>query len=270
MHHVEPVRISERLGNTHGDRDGTFHCQQIVWLGVRNEILAFQKFHRDEGEVVLFACIKNRHDIRVIEAASSFRFAEEALLHIFNFVSIKFLRQGHRLDGNYATDLRILAQVHHAHRALAQLFLNLVTAQHRLFDGTVEDVHARVRAPAAAAQDNRLRHRLGTFALLCQIFEVRVVACHVIVDRLGFVELALTLKIQRQVIQIVHQLVVKRHLAKFVKRHVKLTLALESQTQHAIRLSGFGIGLLLARFGQDEALGHQKDMPHYQQCRRTH
>src|SRR3546814_17963942 len=97
-------------------------------------------------------CRSDRDDGRVREAARGFGFAEEALLHAGEFVRLEFLGQRHRLDRNLAADLRILAHVDDSHRALAELLLDLVAAEHRLFQllrGIEYQRAAGMRADAA-------------------------------------------------------------------------------------------------------------------------
>ena len=77
--------------------------------------------------------------------------------------------QRHRLDRHHAADLRVLAQVDHAHRALAQLLLDLVAAQHRLFDRAAVEQHRAAGMRAAAAQDDGLGQVLGAIELGLQV-----------------------------------------------------------------------------------------------------
>ena len=92
-----------------------------------------QELHRDVAEVVLLAGVVDRDDVRVREAPGGLRLAEEALLHLGELLGLELLREGHRLDRHVAADLRILAEVHHSHRALAELLLHLEAPELGLF-----------------------------------------------------------------------------------------------------------------------------------------
>ena len=89
---------------------------------------------------------------------------------------------------------------------------------------------------------------------------------HVLEDGFGLVELALTLEIQSEVVQHIHQAVIQRHFAELVEGHVKLTLPLERQAQHAIALCGIGIGFELALFRHQETFRREQQVADQQQC----
>ena len=96
---------------------------------------------------MLLASVEDGHDVLVLQTPSGFRLTEKTLTCVNQFITRKLLAQRHGLDGYNPTDFRVLAKVHHAHRALAELFLYLVAPQHGLFDGTAVEQHgaARVR-----------------------------------------------------------------------------------------------------------------------------
>src|SRR6185436_17329364 len=99
----------------------------------------------------------------MVEASRRLGFAEEALLGVGELVRLEFRRERHRLDRDDAADLRVLAAVHDAHSALAELFLDLVAAEHRLFGAgpALHDERARVGARGRRApEDDRLRKAL--------------------------------------------------------------------------------------------------------------
>src|SRR3546814_303791 len=126
--------------------------RSVAALGMPRQVESADELHRDVCQIVLFAGVVDRDDVRVREAARGFGFAEEALLHAGEFVRLEFLGQRHRLDRNLAADLRILAHVDDSHRALAELLLDLVAAEHRLFQllrGIEYQRAAGMRAAAA-------------------------------------------------------------------------------------------------------------------------
>ena len=133
---------------------------------------------------------------------------------------------------------------------------------------SIED--AGIGASTATAEHHGLGQIFGTCNLLLQILVFRIVAMHVLIHRLRLVELALALEIERQVVQVVHQWRIKRHLAKLVECHVELALSLERQTKHAIRFRRLDIRFLLAGLSHNEALGRQQQVPNQQQGGRHH
>ena len=46
------------------------------------QVATLDEFHRDVGEVVLFAGVENGHDIGMIQPARGLRLAEEALFNL--------------------------------------------------------------------------------------------------------------------------------------------------------------------------------------------
>ena len=99
-----------------------------------------------------------------------------------------------------------LPEIDHAHGALAQFLLDLVAAEHGLFDGPpVEDHGAAVGAAAPPPRITVSDIALARGQALLEIAELRVEVGHVAEHRLGLVELALALEIQRQVVEVVHQ-----------------------------------------------------------------
>ena len=111
---------------------------------------------------------------------------------------------------------------------------------------------------AAATQDDGFRHAARTRHTLFQITEFRVVAVHVIKHGFRFIELALTLEIQREVVENFHHAIVHRQFAEFVEGHVKLPLPLKRKAQHAIGFRIFDVRFFLAFLGDNKALGHQR------------
>jgi hypothetical protein len=105
---------------------------------------------------------------------------------------------------------------------------------------------------------------LGAIDAGLDVAELRIVVEDVAERRLGLVELALALEIQRQVVDVLHHLVILRAQAEFVESHVELALALEGQAKHAVGLGGFRVGFFLAALGDEEALDRQQQMAHQQ------
>ena len=103
---------------------------------------------------MLFACVKNRHNVLVLQAASRFGLAEEAFAGIGELFAFKLIGQRHGFDGYHAANFRVFAQIHHAHSTLAQLFFNLVAAQHGLFYAAPVEQHSATRVRATAAQNH--------------------------------------------------------------------------------------------------------------------
>lgn len=117
----------------------------------------------------------------MIETPRRFRLAEEAFLDVENSSSSsRLLRQGHGLDRHHAVDLWIASLINHAHGALAEFFLDLVTPEHRLLDLTVPKHHrAGVGAATSTTKHHRFRHGLGPREALLEIAEFPVVIGHV-------------------------------------------------------------------------------------------
>ena len=141
MHDVVLVRVGERIGHARADGKHLLERQQIVGLDVGREVLALQELHRDVGEIVLFAGVVDRDDVGMSETPRGLGFAEKPLFDVLQLVGLELLRQRHRLDRHHAADLGILAEVDDAHRALAQLLLHLVAAEHWLFHAAAGQDH---------------------------------------------------------------------------------------------------------------------------------
>ena len=187
-------------------------------------------------------------------------------------VGLEFRRERHRLDRDDAADLRILAAVDHAHRALAELLLDLVAAEHRLLLAAALQHHgarvgARGRGPA---EDDRLGKLLGAVEALLDVAELGVERRHVAEDALGLVELAAALEVERERVEVLHHLLVERRLAELVERHVQLALLLEGEPEHAVGLGALGVRLLLAALGDEVALGGEQRVADHEQRRRQH
>ena len=114
---------------------------------------------------MLFARIKNSDNVLVLQAPSGFCLAKEPLACVVKLFAFKLLAQSHGLDGDDAANFRVFAQLNHAHRALAQLFFNLVAAKHGFFDAAAFQQHGAARVRTAAAQNNRFRQVFGTAQL---------------------------------------------------------------------------------------------------------
>ncbi len=219
---------------------------------------------------MLLAGIEDGDDVRVVQPAGGFRLAEEALLHVGQFLFVEFLRQRHGLDRDHAVDLGVTAQIDHAHGPLAQFLLDLVAAQHRLLHRAVlEDAGVGAPRPGAAQHDG-FRHRLGPLDAGFQILELRIEVGHVTEYGFGLVELPLALEIEGQVVQVFHHRIRQRHLAELVPGHVELSLPLEGQRQHAVGFGRLLVRLHLAALGHQEALGGQQQVADQQQGRRKH
>ena len=110
---------------------------------------------------MLFARIKNSDDVLVLQATGGFSLAKEPFARVVKLFAFKLLAQSHGFDGDYPANFRVLAQIHNAHRAFAQLFFNLVAAQHGFFDAAALQQHGAARVRATAAQNNRFRQVFG-------------------------------------------------------------------------------------------------------------
>ena len=209
--------------------------QQVGHLGIRDQVFAFQEFHGNEGEIMFLAGIENAHDVGMIQSASRFGLAEEAILGFLQFVAFKFGRECHRFDRHFAANLRIFAEIDHAHRALAQFFLHLIAAEHWLLAGAGNHHRRRTGTRGRrAAENNRLRHRFRTVHALGNIFEFGIVLIDESKRGFGFIKLAAALKIKCQRINVFQQLLIHRTFAEFVERHIELPLLLERQAQHTV------------------------------------
>src|SRR5213593_2746073 len=94
------------------------------------------------------------------QAPGGFGLAEEPLLHLGELVRLEFLGKRHGLDRHDASDFRILAEIHDAHGALAELLLHPIAAEHRLLGAPPErEGPAGVSLPAA--EDESFRHLPG-------------------------------------------------------------------------------------------------------------
>ncbi len=91
-----------------------------------------------------------------------------------------------------------------------------------------------------------------------------------LVDRLRLVELALAFEIECQAVKVAHHGVTKRNPAKTIKRSVELSLALQRQAHHPVRLGRLLVRLELAGLGDQETLGCQGQVADGQQHRRQH
>ena len=214
---------------------------------------------------MLFTRIKNGHNVLMLQTACGFSLAEKPLTRIVEFFAFKLLAECHGFDGNDTANFWILAEVHHAHRAFAQFFFNLVAAQHRLFNTATIQQHGAAWMAATAAQNYGFSQVFGTAEFGLQAFEVLVLCSHVLVHGFRLVELTLALKVKRQVAQVVHQRVAVRHAAKPVKCHIELALSLMRQSHHAVGFGGLFVRLELARLRHQKAFGGQCQVSNHQQ-----
>ena len=87
---------------------------------------------------------------------------------------------------------------------------------------------------------------------------------HVAEHGLGLVELALTLEIERQIVEVFHQMIIERTATELVEGCVELPLPLIGQTEHAVGFGRFKFGFFLAALGKKEVLGGQQQMAEQQ------
>jgi len=156
------------------------------------------------------------------ETTSRFGLAEKTRLDLGQLAFFKRLRQRHGLDRHQALELCIMGQINQAHGPLAE----------RLF----EQIAAIAQRPDRLGSGlSGLRHAATAPEALFEITELRVVASHVAIDlgRLG--ELPLALKIERQSVESLHQLIVERTLAEYLIGFVELPLPLQGQAKQALR-----------------------------------
>src|SRR5690606_12113723 len=109
-----------------------------------------------------------------------------------------------------------------------------------------EDARVGAAAARAAAEDHRLGELLGAGEARLEVAELRVELVHVAEDRLGLVELALPLEVEREVVEVVEQPFGERHLPELVPGEVELALALVGEAEHPVRLRGALVRLLFA------------------------
>jgi len=258
VNHVLLVRIIQRQRNLADRGQGFGERQQFIGLRPDFQAIAFEQFHRDISQIVFFADIKHSHDLRVTQATCGFGFAEETGARFIKLGCFEFFGKRHGLDRDFATELGIAAQIDHAHRALAQFTFQLIAAQHRFFHRTVgQNARAVLRT---AAQHHGFRHGLRALALGFDIAEIRRKRKQIVVNRLRFVELAATFKIERQIVKRLTGFFIFGHAAQLVESQIELPLALKGQRQHAIRFSRSRARRFLARLGQEMAFGGQRQM----------
>ena len=122
--------VVQRLG--HAGRNGEYRRdgqQPVGTAGVR-QVRAFEELHGDVGQIMLFARIKNRHDVRMLQTPGSLCLAKEARAGVDQRIAFKLLAQGQRFDGDHTADLGVAALIDHAHGTFAYLPVDLVAAQH--------------------------------------------------------------------------------------------------------------------------------------------
>ena len=79
----------------------------------------------------VFACIVDRHDVRMRQAAGHLGFPEEARACLLEVLRVEFVGERDRLDRHLAIDARVTAPVDDAHGALAKFMAQFVPAQAR-------------------------------------------------------------------------------------------------------------------------------------------
>ena len=200
VHHVLFVCISQRLSNTRHDGQHFWSRQQIAIFAEIQQILAFEEFHGDIRQVVFFAGIEDSDDILMLQSPCRFSFAEEPFARIDQLITGKLLAQSHRLDRHNPANFRVFTKVNHTHRTLAKLLVNLITAKHRLLHRAPVEQHGPAWMRATATQHHRFGKILRPVQLRLQVFVVLIVGRHMLVYGLGFIELAFTFKVQRQVV----------------------------------------------------------------------
>ena len=70
--------VGKRFGDARTDAGDFGKRQQAVGTGKWSQIATRHELHGDEGESAVFARIEDRHDVRVMQAASRLGLAEEA------------------------------------------------------------------------------------------------------------------------------------------------------------------------------------------------
>ncbi len=145
VHHVLAMGVSQSLRDPRHDGQHPWHRQQVTVLAVVEQVFALEKLHRDIRQIMLLASIEYGDDVLVLQTAGGFSLAEKALARINQLVAREFLGQGHGLDRDDATDFRILAQIHDAHRTLAQFLVDLIAPQHWFFDRSSVEQHGAAR-----------------------------------------------------------------------------------------------------------------------------
>jgi hypothetical protein len=119
---------------------------------------------------------------------------------------------------------------------------------------------------AGAAEYDGLGHRFGAPDTLRDILEFRILVGDIAECVFSLVELALTLEIERKVVDQIEHRVVRRKLLEIVERGIELPLPLVTKAQHAVALRQVHVGTRLAAFGDEETLGRQRQVPNQQQC----
>src|SRR6266702_3817771 len=195
VHHVLPRRVAERVGHPRHDRDDLVGREGAVWFGERNQILTLQEFHRDVAQVVLFAGVEDGHDVRVAQTPRGLGFAKKALLDLDELVRLEFLGKRHGLDRHDTSDLRILAEIHGTHCALAELLFHSVATEHRLL-GAPAEREGPAGVGLRATENKGFRHLPGARQPRFEVAELRVVVGHVAEYGFGLVELALALEVE--------------------------------------------------------------------------
>ena len=126
------VRVIDRLGDL---RD---HVRDLVIgeLGLlhhqRFQVLALDVLHRDEGDPGLrvFPDVVDRDDVGMGQDPGGLGLPQEPLAKLARFrVVVAHAGSADGLDGDHPPDDRILGEVHDAHRTLAELAQDLVTAE---------------------------------------------------------------------------------------------------------------------------------------------
>ena len=93
------------------------------------EVVPFQVFHGDVGQILFFADIEDSDDVGVLETAGGLGFTQKSGAGVDEIVTLELAAQRHGLDGYLTVDLRVVAKIDHAHRAPADLAVDPVAAQ---------------------------------------------------------------------------------------------------------------------------------------------
>src|ERR1051326_2324497 len=124
------MREVERFGDLGGNVADLVEAQGPSLREDFLEVLALDVLHGDEirSAGLVLADVMDRDDHRMVEDAGGLRLANEALLEFAGLVIVA-ARRADGLQRDEAPDQRVLRKVNHAHRALAELADDLVTAE---------------------------------------------------------------------------------------------------------------------------------------------
>ncbi|MNV62593.1 hypothetical protein D3C71_1551440 [compost metagenome] len=72
------MRIVQRIGDPCSNREHGGDGQQRIGTACMGQVTAFEKLHGNVGKVALFARVKNRHDVGVLQASGRLGFPKKA------------------------------------------------------------------------------------------------------------------------------------------------------------------------------------------------